>query len=135
MIKQFYGVSIAVKDLDAAAKKYGAILGVPAVPAKPSDFAFPGLKGVSFYLGDVRIYLISSENPETAIYKFVETRGEGLFLFSLRVDNLEKDMQDLAANGVRLISDKPLPYSSGKANFGHPKSLHGVQIEFIQPDS
>ena len=109
-------------------------LSLPSLPI----LLFPARKGVSFHLGDVRIYLISSENPETSIYKFVETRvetrGEGLFLFSLRVDNLEKDMQDLAANGVRRISDKPLPYSSGRANFGHPKSLHGVQIEFIQPD-
>ena len=134
MVEQFYGVNIAVKDLDAGVKKYGAILGVPAIPFQPADFAFPGLKGVSFHLGDVSINIISSDNPETPVYKFVENRGEGVFLISLRVDNLEKAMQDLTANGVKLVSYKPLPYSSGKVNFGHPKSLHGVQIEFIQPD-
>lgn len=134
MVQQFYGVNIAVKDLDTAVKKYGAILGVPAIPTEPSHFAVAGLKGASFHLGDVTIQIISSDNPETSVYKFVERRGEGVFLISLRVDNLEKDMQDLTANGVKLVSNKPLTYSSGTVNFGHPKSLHGVQIEFIQPN-
>src|SRR3989304_9683253 len=133
MVKQFHGLNIAVKNLDAAIKKYGAIFGVPAIPINPAYFAFPGLQGVSFQLGDVNINLIFSDNPETAVYKFVESRGEGVFLISLRVDNLEEDMRDFTASGVKFISDKPMTYSSGKVNFGHPKSLHGVQIEFIQP--
>ena len=134
MVKQFYGLNIAVKDLDAAIKKYAAILGVPAIPTDPSHFAFPGLKGASFRLGDVNIQLIASDNPETSVAKFVENRGEGVFLISLRVDDLEKDMQNLTAHDIKLVSNKPLPYASGTVNFGHPKSLHGVQIEFIQPN-
>jgi methylmalonyl-CoA epimerase len=134
MVKQFYGVNIAVKDLEAAVKKYGGFLGVPPVYTKPEDFAFPGLTGASFHLGTVSINLIASSNPETSIYKFVESRGEGVFLLSLKVDNLEQDMKDFTEKGVKFVSDKPLTYSGGKVNFGHPKSLHGVQIEFIQPD-
>lgn len=134
MVKQFHGLNIAVKDLEAAIKKYGAILGVPAIPINPSYFAFPGLQGVCFQLGEVHINLISSNQPETAVSQFLEKHGEGVFLISLRVDNLEEDMREFTTSGVKFISDKPLTYSSGKVNFGHPKSLHGVQIEFIQPD-
>ncbi len=134
MIKRLYGINIAVKDIDAAVKKYSDILGVKPKWTKPEDFAFPGLKGASLDVAGVSINLIASDNPETSIYKFVESRGEGVFLISLQCTDLVKDMKDLTAKGVRLVSpDKPMTYSGGIVNFGHPKSLHGVQMEFIQP--
>ncbi|TET87978.1 MAG: methylmalonyl-CoA epimerase [Dehalococcoidia bacterium] len=134
MIKQFYGINIAVKDLDEAVKKYSDVLGVQPVYTKPEDFAFPGLKGATLKVAGVSINLIASDNPETPIYKFVESRGEGVFLISLQVTDLEKDMKELTEKGVRFVSPEPMSYATGKVNFGHPKSLHGVQIEFIQPN-
>jgi len=134
MIKQLYGVNIAVKDLGEAVKKYSAILGGKVEWTKPEDFAFPGLRGATVWVGDVRINLIASSNPDTSIYKFVESRGEGVFLLSFQVTDLPNDMKDLTAKGVKLVSpDKPMTYSGGIVNFGHPKSLFGVQMEFIQP--
>ena len=133
MIKRFAGVNIAVKDLDAAAKKYSAVLGVKPIPTKAEDFAFPGLKGASFLVGDVLINLIASEQPDTAIAKFVETRGEGVFLLSLEVSDVEQDMKDLKEKGVEFVSDKVMTFATGKVNFGHPRSMHGVQWEFFQP--
>jgi methylmalonyl-CoA/ethylmalonyl-CoA epimerase len=133
MIKELYGVNIAVKDLDAAVKKYAAILGGEPEWTKPEDFAFPGLRGASIKVAGVSINLIASDNPETSIYKFVEGKGEGVFLLSFRVTDLPNDMKDLEASGVRLVSPEPMTYSGGIVNFGHPKSLNGVQMEFIQP--
>ncbi|RLC94573.1 MAG: hypothetical protein DRI39_02425 [Chloroflexi bacterium] len=133
MIKELYGVNIAVKDLDAAVQKYSAILGGEPEWTKPEDFAFPGLRGATIKVGGVSINLISSDNPETSIYKFLESRGEGVFLLSFRVTDLPNDMKDLEAKGVKLVSPEPMTYSGGIVNFGHPKSLHGVQMEFIQP--
>jgi len=134
MITELYGVNIAVKDIDEAVKKYSAILGGEPEWTKPEDFAFPGLRGAVIKVGSVSINLITSENPETSIYKFLERSGEGVFLISFRCSDLVNDMKDLAAKGVRLVSpDEPMTYSGGIVNFGHPKSLHGVQMEFIQP--
>jgi len=133
MITNVYGVNIAVKDLDAAVKKYSALLGVQPEWTKPEDFAFPGLKGAVLKVAGVSINLISSNNPETSIYKFVESRGEGVFLLSFQVNDLENDMKKFEQVGVKLVSPTAMAYSGGKVNFGHPKSLHGVQMEFIQP--
>lgn len=132
MIKRFAGVTIAVKDLDAAIKKYEGVLGVKAIPADPKDFAFPGLKGASLNIGGVSINLMTSTQPDTSIAKFLETRGEGVFLLSLEVDDAEKATKELGAKGVKFVSDKPISISAGKVNFGHPKSMHGVQWEFAQ---
>ncbi|MBN2098829.1 MAG: VOC family protein [Dehalococcoidia bacterium] len=134
-VKKFFGVNIVVKDLDAAAKKYQAFLGVKPEWTPPEKFAFPGMRGASFVLPDgVMINLITSSNPETSVSKFLERTGEGVFLISLRMEDLEQDMKALEAAGVKLTSPTPLAYEGGKVNFGHPKTLHGVQIEFIQPD-
>ncbi len=132
MEKRFMGVTIAVKDVDAAFKKYEAVLGVKPNIMKPEDFAFPGIKGGFFQVGDVLINIMSSDQPETSIYKFLETKGEGIFLISFRTDDVDAVTKDLIAKGVKLVSDKPIPFSGGKVNFIHPKSMHGVQVEFAQ---
>ena len=132
MIKRFAGINIAVKDLDAAMKKYSDFLGVKPIPYRTEDFAYPGLKGASFHLGDVKIFLIASEQPETPVAKFIEAKGEGVSQISLEVTDIEKDVKDLTEKGVKFVSDKPLTFSDGKVNFTHPKSMHGVEWEFMQ---
>ena len=133
MIRRLFGINIAVRDLDTAAKKYSEVLGIKPRPFKPEEFAFPGLKGVMFRLGEVAINLIASEQPDTSIARFVESKGEGVFLISLEVDDVEQKLKELPTKGVQLVTDKPLPFAGGRVIFSHPKSMHGVQMEFIQP--
>lgn len=133
MIKRFGGVNIAVKDLDAAVKKYEAVFGVKSVPTDPKDFAFPGLKGASLKVADnIMINLITATQPGNAIHGFLETKGEGVFLLSVQSTDVEKDTKDLTAKGVKMVSETPMAFSAGKVNFGHPKSMHGVQWEFVE---
>ncbi len=137
MIKKFAGVSIAVKDLDAAVKKYENVLGVKSTPADPNDFAVPGLAGASLKVGDVSINLLTSMQPGTSIANFLESRGEGIFLLSLEVNDADQATEELGAKGVQFVSPTAISFSAGKVNFAHPKSMHGVQWEFAQlaPDT
>lgn len=134
MIKRFYGFNVAVKDLDEAVKKYSAVFGAEPKYFAAEDFAFPGLKGAQLLIGDVGINLIESVAPDTSIAKFVEAKGEGVFLVSVEVDDAEKTMEELAPKGVKFVSEKPLPSKTGKVAFGHPRSMNGVQWEFLQID-
>jgi methylmalonyl-CoA epimerase len=133
MIKRFFGINIAVKDFDEALKKYSQILGVEPRFYEEGELAFPGLKGASFPVGEVLITLMASEQPDTSIARFLQTRGEGVFLVTLEVTDVEEDMKELARKGVTFTSDKPLSAGSGKTAFAHPKSMHGVQWELFQP--
>lgn len=136
MLRNLYGINIAVKDLDAAVAKYAAILDAKPEWTKPEDFAFPGMKGCVLKVAGVSINLISASQPDPAnsVYRFLEKNGDGVFLLSFQSSDLVKDMPELAKKGVKLISpDKPISYSGGIVNFGHPKSLFGVQMEFIEP--
>lgn len=135
MIKGVYGLNIAVKDLDAAVKKYNDILGQkPARMLGGGDFAFPGLKGAAYDLNGFILHLITGEE-NTSVGKFVASKGEGVFLLSLRSDNVEGDMGRMTEGGALFVMDKPLKGGFGTANFIHPKSTHGVQIEVYDPDA
>jgi len=107
-------------------------LGVQPTMYPPEHYAYPGLKGARFGIGEVAISLVASEEAGSPIARFLETRGEGVNHISLEVADIEQAMTDLASKGVRFATDKPLAFSDGKVVFAHPKSLHGVQIAFVQ---
>jgi len=132
VIKRFIDVGIAVEDLDAAVKKYSEVLGVKPSMLPPEHYAYSGLKGARFRIGEVTISLVASEKADGPVARFLETRGEGLNHISLEVTDIEQDIRDLAGKGVKFASDRPLAFSDGEVIFAHPKSLHGVQIAFVQ---
>jgi methylmalonyl-CoA epimerase len=135
MVTGVFGVNIAVQDLDAAVKKYEGVLGIKAEPFRPEDFAFPGLKGAKLDVGGVYINLISYTDNKTSIAKFIESKGEGLFLLSFKVADFDKDIEVMKANGAKPLLEKPIDVEVGRVNFIHPKSMHGVQLEIIQTRS
>lgn len=132
MEKRLMSITIAVKDLDAAIAKYESVLGVKPQHIKPEDYAFPGMKGASFRVGDAMLTLMASDQPDTSIYKFVENKGEGIFLISIEVPDVAQTAKELLQKGIRLVSEKPMAFSGGTVIFVHPKSMHGVQVEFTQ---
>jgi catechol 2,3-dioxygenase-like lactoylglutathione lyase family enzyme len=135
MIKGVYGMNIAVKDLDAAVKKYTDMLGQkPVRLLGDGDFAFPGLRGAAFDINGFILHLITGEE-NTSVGKFVSSKGEGVFLLSLRSDNVEGDMGKMTEAGAIFVMDKPLKGGFGTANFIHPKSTNGIQIEVYDPEA
>ncbi|MBI2917005.1 MAG: VOC family protein [Chloroflexi bacterium] len=135
MIKKFFGLNIAVKDLDEAVKRYSAVFG-KATLIDPKEFAFPGLKGATVKVGEISINLIASDQPGTSIARFLETKGEGVFLVSVQVDDVAGTMKQVEPAGVQFVSKEPMPFGidkQGRVNFAHPRSMFGVQWEFIQP--
>lgn len=126
-----------MQDLDAAVKRYSEVLGVAPSLLPPERYAYSGLRGVRFRLGNVAISLVASEEASSPIARFLAVRGEGVNHISLEVTDIEQAMKDWAAKGVSFASDAPLDFSGGQVIFAHPKSLHGVQIALVQakPDT
>jgi methylmalonyl-CoA epimerase len=132
VIKRFIDVGIAVKNLETAVATYSEVLGVTPRMLTHTDYAYPGLKGARFYLGNATISLVASDDPRSAIAKFIETRGEGINHLTLEVTTIEEDIAHLAKEGVEFLTDQPLDFPEGRVIFAHPRSLHGVQIAFVQ---
>jgi methylmalonyl-CoA epimerase len=134
VIKRFIDVGIAVKNLEAAVATYSGVLGVVPRMLTHADYAYPGLKGARFYLGNATVSLVASEDPRSPIARFLQTRGEGVNHLTLEVTDLEEDIAHLTKQGVEFLTEKPLHFPEGRVIFAHPRSLHGVQIAFVQAE-
>ena len=131
MIKGIYGINIAVSNYEDALNRFEKVLNVKPVHFNDNDFAFPNLVGARFFLGDVTLSPISSKTDDTSIAKFLDKKGDGVFLISLLVDDIEKDVEDMKSKGIKFVMDiKEVPL--GKVTFTHPKSFFGIQFEILQ---
>ena len=133
MIKRIYGINIAVKELDEAVKRYESIFNVKAIPMPPEKFAYAGLIGAKLDINGFILTLVSFTDENTNVAKFVNSKGDGFFLLSIEVDDIEKDKEELQNNGFSILLKETASGDFGKVNFIHPKSANGVLLELLQP--
>jgi methylmalonyl-CoA epimerase len=132
VIKRFIDVGIAVNNLETAVATYSGVLGATPRILTHTDYAYHGLKGARFYLGNATISLVASDDHRSPIARFLDTRGQGINHLTLEVTDLDEDIAHLAKQGVEFLTDQPLDFPEGRVIFAHPRSLHGVQIAFVQ---
>jgi methylmalonyl-CoA/ethylmalonyl-CoA epimerase len=77
--------------------------------------------------------LISSSDPKTSIGRFLDRKGEGVFLVSVRVADVDGATAELRELGLTPLIEKPeAEEGHPKVNFVHPREMAGVQFEFIE---
>jgi len=131
MVEKIDHIGIAVKDLNETLKVYTKILGLKS--AGEETVADQKVKVAFVPIGESEIELLESTEPDGAIAKFIEKNGEGIQHIALRVDNIDKALEDLKAQGVRLIDEKPRKGAGGaRIAFIHPKTTKGVLIELCE---
>jgi methylmalonyl-CoA/ethylmalonyl-CoA epimerase len=121
-------IGIAVKNLVEAGKLYEDI-GVELEHTEEID----GMK-VGFYpFGDSTIELLEPVNPDSAIGKFIQKKGEGIHHIAINVPDVEKKLKELEEKGYVLIDKVPRMGAHGKKiAFIHPKSTKGVLLEICE---
>jgi methylmalonyl-CoA/ethylmalonyl-CoA epimerase len=88
-----------------------------------------------FRVGETKIELLESTDPEGPIGKFIEKRGPGVHHLAFAMDNVGASLQHAADQGVRLIDEVPRQGAEGlRIGFLHPKSTQGVLTEFCGDD-
>jgi methylmalonyl-CoA epimerase len=125
-------VGVAVKNLDEAVKLYRDVLGfelkgVHVMKERKVKVAFFSMGGAA------QVELLEPLGSDSPVAKFLEARGEGIQHIAVRVDNVEKALNELKQNGVVLVDDKPRDGAEGKRiAFVSPKSTKGVLMELVQ---
>ena len=124
-------IGIAVKNLDEAIKFYRDVLGLELV--KVEEVPEGRVRVAMFRAGSTYIELLQGTDPDSAITKFVEKRGEGIHHISIHVEDVDAKTEELKARGVALVYDKPREVAHGerKINFIHPRSAFGVLVEIM----
>ena len=124
-------IGIAVASLAESVAFYEKVLGlkcynIEEVPDQKVRTAF-------FMVGQTKIELLESTDPQGAIGRFIEKRGEGIHHIAFAVENIEEKLKHAEKEGVRLIDHQPRKGAEGlDIAFLHPASAHGVLIELCE---
>ena len=131
MLKKIEHIGIAVKDLEVSNRLYSKLLGVKHYKTEFVDSE--SVKTSFFKLGENKIELLQATNPESAIAKFINKKGEGVHHVAFEVENIEAEIKRLITEGFELIDNTPkLGADNKRIAFLHPKSSGGVLVELCQ---
>ncbi|MCF6332868.1 MAG: methylmalonyl-CoA epimerase [Draconibacterium sp.] len=121
-------IGIAVNNLDEAIPYYEKTLGLKCY--KVEEVSDKKVKTAFFMVGQTKIELLESTDPEGPIGKFLEKKGQGVHHLAFAVDNVNKSLNELDEKGVRLIDKTARKGAEGLSiGFLHPKSTMGVLTE------
>jgi methylmalonyl-CoA/ethylmalonyl-CoA epimerase len=122
-------IGIAVSSLDEAIPYYEKVLGLECYAIE--EVADQRVRTAFFRVGDTKIELLESTDPEGPIGKFIEKKGPGVHHLAFAMEDVGASLKQAADHGVRLIDEVPRKGAGGlKIGFLHPKSTQGVLTEF-----
>lgn len=124
-------IGIAVKNLEEAIKFYENIFGLMCYAVE--EVRDQKVRTAFFQVGETKIELLETTDPEGPIGKFIEKRGEGIHHIAFAVEDINQSLKEIEWNGIQLIDKEP---RTGAEDFNiaflHPKSTNGVLIELCE---
>jgi methylmalonyl-CoA/ethylmalonyl-CoA epimerase len=122
-------IGIAVNSLEESIPYYEKVLGLECYAIE--EVADQKVRTAFFKVGETKIELLESTDPEGPIGKFIEKKGPGVHHLAFAMENVNEALKQAADQGVRLIDEQPRKGAEGlKIGFLHPKSTQGVLTEF-----
>ena len=80
-----------------------------------------------------KIELLEPTSEDSTIAKYIENRGVGIHHMALACENIEEQLADAEAKGIRLIDKTPRKGAEGMTiAFLHPKSTQGILTELCE---
>ena len=121
-------IGIAVKSLDESIIFYENILGLKCY--RIEEVKDQKVKTAFFQVGQTKIELLESTDPEGPIGKFVQKKGEGMHHIAFAVNNVDSSLEELKKKNIKLIDETTRKGAEDlDIAFLHPKSTSGVLIE------
>jgi methylmalonyl-CoA/ethylmalonyl-CoA epimerase len=122
-------IGIAVENLDEAIRYYEEVIGLECYAIE--EVKDQKVKTAFFKVGDTKIELLESTDPEGPIGRFIEKKGQGIHHIAFAVPDVNKGLKEAEEKGLRLIDKTPRQGAEGlDIGFLHPKSTFGVLTEF-----
>ncbi len=121
-------IGIAVANLDETVKYYEEVLGLKCYAIE--EVEDQKVRTAFFKVGDTKIELLESTDPDGPIGKFISKKGAGMHHLAFAVEDVNASLKEAEEKGVRLI-DKTSRKGVENLEIGflHPKSTHGVLTE------
>ena len=98
VLKNIHHLNFVVADLDAAMLRYQDGLGLG--PFLRDDLPDRGVSTARVRIGEVWIVLVSPQRDDCDVARYLAAHGEGFFLMSFGVDDLDQAIGELARRGT-----------------------------------
>lgn len=130
-LTQIEHIGIAVKNLNESIKFYEEILGLKCYSIE--EVKDQKVKTAFFQIGQTKIELLETTDPEGPVGKFIEKRGEGIHHIAYAVKSINFSISELNEKGIKMIDEVPSVGAEGmKIAFLHPKDTNGVLTELCE---
>ena len=124
-------LGIAVNSLEETIPFFEKVLGLKCYAME--EVVDQKVKTAFFKIGQTKIELLESTDPEGTIAKFIEKKGQGVHHIAFAVEGLQQKLDLATELGVKLIDKTPRKGAEGlNIAFLHPKSTCGVLMELCE---
>jgi methylmalonyl-CoA/ethylmalonyl-CoA epimerase len=129
-VKEIDHICFAVRSVNMARKVYEELLGLE--PSCEYVAREESIRVIRYYVGSVAVEIMEPTNATCEVARFLDNKGEGLFLVSYRVEDVEKALDELHLAGRKTIDRKPRCLMGNRYAFiDPPGALHGVLTEIL----
>ena len=125
-------VNVRVRSMEKAMEFLQNVLGAEPMHDRGSD-TIGDFNGATVKLGNLVLDVMAPNDPEGALAKSIDKRGEGLDSICLQVKSFDDVEKSLAEHGIELINKHV--FHGNKVGFIHPRDALGMVIELIEPRS
>lgn len=88
---------------------------------------------VRFRLGQVWLVLVHPVDPDSVPGKYLALHGEGFFLMSLEVDDVQASARDCSVLGITVQQDEPRAgLDSWRVMDLDPRDLFGINVQLVE---
>ena len=127
-ISKIEHIGIAVESLEKAIPYYETLLGSKCYAIE--EVIDQKVKTAFFKVGETKIELLESMDPEGPIGKYLERKGPGVHHIAFAVDQVDSALAEAELAGIQLVDKKGRKGAEGlNIGFLHPKSTLGVLTE------
>jgi methylmalonyl-CoA epimerase len=125
-------IGVAVDDLDAAIELYGGRFEMREQHRETVEEQ--GVEAVLLEVGEGHVELLRPLSEDSAVGKFLSTRGPGLHHVAYQTDDIDRTLGAVRDAGIRLIDESPrIGIRGSRVAFLHPRSTGGVLTELVEP--
>src|SRR5690625_1722901 len=123
--KKIAHIGIAVQSIEKTIPFYTKHLGLEL--EKIEDVHSEQVKVAFLKIGETRIELLEPLNHSSAIYTFLQKKGEGIHHLAFGVNDLTSRLSEVRSEGIKLIKNEAKKGENKRQIFFlHPLSDHGV---------
>src|SRR5579875_1203327 len=132
MLSAIDHIGVAVEDLDAALDLWCSTYNLAVSHRERVESQ--GVEAALLDVGISHIELLAPLGPDTAVGRFLQSRGPGIHHVAFRVSGIDTVLKDLAERGVELIDREPRRgIRESRVAFINPKSSGRVLVELVEP--